>query len=173
LPDPLTLQNTAAVDGNQARAAASDATAALEELGDAEDKRIMDPRLNAALNPLRRMPALEVVCGRCYSRVGWWALDSSLAYVAATEHRAKPRERLGGISDLAQPSNRHLSGFLPWIELARDGKTSVRLVDIHTSGYPIRLRFVCRCGADYTLKNTPRLRIYLASVEAGSGKIVL
>jgi hypothetical protein len=166
-------QNTAAVDGTEIQAATAHAIALLEALGGAEDKQIMDPQLNAALDPLRRLPAVEVVCGRCYSRVAWWALDSSLAFVAATEHRAKPRERRGGISDLAQPSNTHLMGFLPWIQLAQDGNTSVRLVDIHTSGYPIRLKFVCRCGADYTLRNTSRLRTYLTAIEADSGKIML
>lgn len=147
----------------------------LRSLGDAEGKRIYDPTLNDALNPLRSLPAIEVVCGspRCGLRVGWWAIDSGHAYIAATEARAKPKQRLGGMSDLASPAV-HSGRFLPWIALAETGRTSVRLVDFRNpSGFPLRLKFVCRRGHDHTTTNTYRLQLFLAAIAAGKDKIYL
>jgi hypothetical protein len=147
----------------------------LEQLPDVEGRRIYDHDLKAALEPLRRLPAIEVLCGRrgCHRRVAWWGLDYSENFVAAAARRSPPKSRTGGIDDLGGPSPRLKPGLWPWIELAESGTTSVRLVDTQTPGYPIRLKFVCKCGADYTLTNTTRLRAYLETVRNGTGHVLL
>jgi hypothetical protein len=148
----------------------------LDRLGGAESSGIYEPRLNAVLQPLRALPAIEVCCGRdlCRARIGWWAIDHSVAYIAATQERAKPKRRLGGMSDLAEPQPRRNAGLLPWIELAESGKTRVRLVDWkNASGFPLRLSFHCRCGAEYVTRNTTRLRLFLSAAAAGTGTIFL
>lgn len=148
----------------ESREAARLALEMVEALPDVEGRRIYNESLNRELEPLRPLPALEVLCGRndrCSKRLAWWALDSALAFVAATQRRAKASERRGGMSDLAIPNPREHEGILPWIELADGGKTTVRTVDVKTMGYPIRLKFVCPCGADFTTTNTTRLKTIL------------
>jgi hypothetical protein len=159
------------VKDHQERAAR--ALEALKTVGGAEQRNVYDPTLRAALDPLRSHPALEATCVRCGHRLAWWALDADVAYVAATQHRAKPKYRRGGISDLAQPSPRTKPGVQPWIELAESATTTVRLVDVSTPGYPVRLGFVCECNARYTLRNTTRLEQYLNAIQADSGTIRL
>jgi len=154
----------------------SEALSVLDRLGKAEGRAIYDPLLNVALEPLRHHPAVEALCSdpRCRRRVAWLALDNRAAYVAATEGRAKPKDRRGGLSDLAQPQPRRNTGLLPWIELAENGLTSVRTVDFkNPAGYPLRLKFVCRCGRDYTTTNTHRLRDLITAIAAGNGRIYL
>ena len=103
--------NSAPVDGT-AHGQPGDSTAAAQRafdriaaLGDVERKRIYDPQLNAELEPLRRLPALEVICfaNGCGRRLAWWAIDQGHAYIAATEHRSKPKQRRGGMADIAKP----------------------------------------------------------------------
>lgn len=148
----------------------------LDRLGGAEGRDIYQPQLNAVLEPLRALPAIEVCCGkdRCRARMGWWAIDHNVAYIAATQERAKPKRRFGGMSDLAEAQPRRNAGLLPWIELAESGTTRVRLVDWkNASGFPLRLSFHCRCGAEYVTRNTTRLRLFLTSVAAGRSTIFL
>lgn len=152
------------------------ALAVLDQLGDAEGRKIYDGALRAAVTPLRMLPAIDVVCGRrdCGRRLAWWALDIDAAYVAATERRARPKQRRGGMSDLAKPDRRTKPGLLPWIELAGSDTTTVQIADWENpSGYPLRLKFRCRCGAVYTTTNTHRLRLYLTATSRGSSIIWL
>ena len=172
---PESLRRTAAFS-SASQSEAQAALAALERLGDAEGRAIFDGSLRAALTPFRTHAALEVICGRreCGRRIAWWALDTDAAFVAATERRARPRERLGGMRDLAKPLPRKNHGLLPWIELAQSGRTSVEIADWrNASGYPLRLKFTCRCGAVYTTTNTRRIQLYLTALSRGSGTILL
>jgi len=157
------------------------AIAALESLGhlgDAEGRNIYDEALNRALDPLRTCPAVEVICAMCAfgRRLAYMAIDKHAAYVAATQDRAKPRARLGGMSDLASPPPSPVQGFAGWIQLADGGATSVRLVDrpANNAGYPLRLKFICRdCGAETITTNTRRLRLILAAYRDGVSTIRL
>jgi hypothetical protein len=155
------------ISADDAREFARLALEEIDRMPDVEQRRIYAGSLNAALEPLRNLPAVEVLCGArgCTRRVCWWALAPGVASVAATEHLAPPKRRFGGIADLAEPKDpqRHVFG---WIELAERGTTSVRLVDVKTPGWPVRLKFVCRCGADYTLTNTVRLRRFLTAIRS-------
>jgi hypothetical protein len=157
-------QNSAVGRTEEDREAARLALEVVEALPDVEGRSIYSGVLNRALDPLRSSPALEVLCGRngdCSKRLAWWALDSTYAFVVATQRLRKRSERRGGISDLAVPNPREREGILPWIELADGGETTVRTVDVKTTGFPIRLKFVCTCGADYTTTNTVRLKAFL------------
>jgi len=157
-----------------ASTAAQAAVLVLDEVGDAEGVNIRDARLKGALEPLAGTPALEVCCGRCRGRVAWWAPETVGAFIAATQGRAKPRRRHGGISDLAEPAPRTSIGLAPWIELASSGKTSVTIEDWkNPSGWPLRLRFTCRCGAQYTRTNTTRMREYLTAIGSENSMIFL
>ncbi len=148
---------------------------ALKTLGDGEGRHIYEPTLTRALDPLRRLPALGARC-RCGTGVAWWAIDPAGAFVAASQRRAPPKERSGGTTDFHDPNPRQAGrGLAPWIESAASGKTSVKLVDWkNNAGYPLRLRFDCpKCNAVYVLKNTERLRLFLAAIRDQSDTIML
>ncbi len=127
----------------------------LDWFGEVEGNTIHAPDLNEALHPLRDL-TLGVRCGRCRAAIAWSALDLNAAFVAAFQRRRPPKDRRGGIEDCYDPEpGAQTRKNLPWIILAETGKTSVTLEDIHTPGYPLRLKFTCpKCEAQYVNKNT-------------------
>jgi|SRR5215218_10098917 hypothetical protein len=156
--------------------AARAALARLEEIEDAEGRRHHDGALNAALEPLRTLPPLPVECGRCYRGVAYYALESGVAVLAAAQRRAPPHRRLlGGAAALSRQDPHPLgSAKAGWIEQAETERTSVRLVDAYTPGYPARIKLICpRCRRPYMLTNTRRLRQFLTAIGSGSSRIVL
>ncbi len=155
--------------------AADLALARIHQLGNVEGRSIYDPPLNRLLDPFRVLPALEIICSpqTCGRRLAWCAIDRGHAFVAATEKRAKPKQRRGGMSDLAQP-DQPTGRFFPWIELAEAGHTTVRPVDYQNpSGFPLRLDFVGRCGHSHVTKNTTRLQAFLTAARSSNGRIHL
>jgi hypothetical protein len=119
--------------------------------GEIEGNTIHAVNLNQELHPLRHL-TLGVKCGRCRAWIAWCALDPNAAFVAAFQQRRPHRDRRGGIEDCYEPEPPSPAGRKnwPWILLAESGKTSVTLKDIHTPGYPLRLRFTCpKCRAQY------------------------
>jgi hypothetical protein len=155
--------------------AAERALARLEELGDAEGQRMYDGDLNWHLEPLRGAPALPVHCPSCHRRIAWWAVMPTMALVAATRSRARPKSRHGGHSDLdADIPDEKKGRFFEWIVLADEGGTGVTSTDIRNSDYPRRLTFECkRCGAKQPTTNSYRLRKLLQTFKVGGGRIVL
>lgn len=143
--------------------------------GEVEGRAIYTVDLKEALDPLRRL-TLGAVCGQCGKGVAWCALDATEAFVVAFQRRCPPKERVGGINDCYGTNPWPAEGrrFPPWITQAETGKTSVTLEDIHTPGYPLRLRFTCpECGAQYLTKNTRRLVLFLDAVAHRECRITL
>jgi hypothetical protein len=159
----------------ETRKSARRAFAEVVGFGEVEGNTIHAVILNQELNALRDL-TLGVRCGRCRQGIAWAALDANAAFVAVFQRRRKPRERRGGIEDCYEPEPPSPMGRenWPWILLAESGKTSVTVEDIHTPGYPLRLRFTCpKCGAQYLNKNTTRLWLFLDAVTHGESKIIL
>jgi hypothetical protein len=156
------------------RTSAERALAIVDRFGEVEGNTIHAPDLNQELHPLRDL-TLGVRCGRCRDWIAWSALDLNAAFVAAFQRRRAPKDRRGGIEDCYDPEpGAPTRKNWPWITLAETGQTSVTLEDIHTPGYPLRLKFTCRtCDAQYLNKNTRRLRLFLEAVEHGEDKITL
>jgi hypothetical protein len=156
------------------RASAVRALTEVDGFGEVEGNTIHAVILNQELNALRGV-TLGVTCGRCRAGIAWSALDANAAFVAAFQRRRPPRERRGGIEDCYDPEPRSpIRKNWPWILLAESGNTTVTVADIHTPGYPLRLRFTCpKCGAQYLNKNTTRLRLFLDAIAHGEDKITL
>lgn len=157
------------------RKAAERALTELHGFGEIEGNTIHAVILNRELNALRHL-TLGIKCGRCRAGMAWGALDANAAFVAAFQRRRSPKDRRGGIEDCYDPEPPSPAGRKnwPWIILAESGKTSVTAEDIHTPGYPLRLRFTCpKCAAEYLNKNTRRLRLFLDAVAHGESKITL
>jgi hypothetical protein len=154
------------------------ARTALEVLGskrNAERQRIYDADLNAALDPLRGAPAIQMRCRKCRRRVGWCALHTGTALIAVTQRRALPKHRRGGMTDLYDPDPAsQIRGKEAWIELAEADGGSVSISDWRNpSGYPLRVTLTCRCGGKYPTTNTFRLRQYLRTTALGGSTITL
>jgi hypothetical protein len=159
-----------------ARIAARAALARLEEIEGAEGRQLYDGELNAALEPLRSLQPLPVECGGCHRGVAYYALEPGVAILAAAQRRAPPHRRsLGGAAALSRQDPHRLgSAKASWIEQAETERTSVRLVDAYTPGYPARIKLICpRCSRPYMLTNTRRLRQFLTAIGSGSSRIVL
>lgn len=150
---------------------ARQALEALDDVGDAEGKRIYNQTLRAALAPLANLPPLAFCCVVCEKRIAWWALDPNIAVVIATERKTSTKGRGPSRPGLAGRGEREHHGFQVWIESAMKPGGRIELVDVNTSGFPTRLKFRCRCGADYTTTNTRRLRAYLSAVSVGTSRI--
>lgn len=145
---------------------------ALDEVGDVEGRRIYDACLRAALEPLRATGLLQpFFCSKCEQRIAWWAIDPAGAFVIASERRLSTDHRHPGSQRLAGRGPRSNEGLAPWIESAMKPGGRIELVDHRTPGYPLRLKFRCRCGADYTTKNTQRLRAFLTATASRSSRI--
>ena len=148
------------------RGAAQRALAEVDGFGQVEGNTIHAVILNQELNAVRHL-TLRVTCGRCRGGIAWSALDLNAAFVAAFQRLRPPKERRGGIQDCYEPEPPSPMGQKnwPWILLAESGKTSVTIEDIYTTGYPLRLRLTCpKCRAEYVMKNTTRLRLFLDAV---------
>jgi hypothetical protein len=156
--------------------AARAALARLEEIEDAEGRRLYDGALNTALQPLRTLQPLPVECGRCYRGVAYYGLEPGAAIVAACQRRAALHRRsIGGAAALSRQDPHPMgSAKAGWIEHAETTASSVRLVDRYTPGHPVRLKLICpRCGKPCVLTNTRRLQQFLTAIGSGSSRIVL
>ena len=143
--------------------------------GEIEGRAIYTVSLKEALDPLRDL-TLRTICGQCGKQVAWYALDATEAFVVAFQHRCRPNERRGGIWDCRGTNPWPAEGrrFWPWMDEAQPGKTSVTMEDIHTPGYPLRLKLTCpKCGAQYVTKSTTRLTLFLDAVAHREGKLTL
>ena len=141
----------------EVREAATRALEVVDELGGVEGRTIYTVALNEALEPLRRL-TLGAVCGRCRQgrgvvRAGCQRGVRRGIPAATPTQRASGGHR--GLLSSTSPWPAEGRKDWPWITLAESGKTSVTVEDIHTPGYPLRLRFTCpKCGAEYLNKNT-------------------
>lgn len=132
--------------------------------------------LNTALDPLRLHPALGVRCSKCEHGLGFVAVEPESARMMSGNRLQPPHLRRGGIYDLADKTP-HKGRYEGWIQDAEDQKGSVTPTGEapgQRTGLPQRRTYHCRgCGADYTVKNSRILALYLAAIARGDHEIRL